>query len=87
MHLEAPFRFPIKQLADVERAINALATSPEVMAGSVRLVEGADLLSKELLIEPRDQEVPLVAHARTAADIVVLLRALFCRATTAVLAH
>ena len=77
MHLEAPFRFPIKQLADVERAIHALATFPEVGPGSVRLGEGADLLSKELLAEHRDQEVPLVTQAKTAADIVVLLRALW----------
>ncbi len=77
MHLEAPFRFPIREFSDIERGIMALATSRNVTPGSVWLAEGADLLSQELLAEHRTQEVPLVAQAKTAADIVVLLRALW----------
>jgi hypothetical protein len=77
MHLEAPFRFPIKEFSDVERAFIALATSREVATRSIALTEGADLLVKELRAERRDQDVRLVTQARTAADIVVLLRMLW----------
>jgi hypothetical protein len=77
--LEAPFRFPIKEFADVERVLLALIALKEVSTRSIRLTEGADLLSKELLAEHRAQEVALVAQARTTADIVVLLRALWDR--------
>ncbi len=54
--MEAPFRFPITGLADVERLFEVLSTSPSVVSNSLRLTEGQDLLTDQLIAEGRLKE-------------------------------
>ncbi len=51
--MEAPFRFLITGFADVERLLDVLATSPELVPGSLYLAEGQDLLEEQLACEGR----------------------------------
>lgn len=53
--MEAPFRFPISGLSDMERLLEILTTSPGVVPGSLRLVEGQELLIEQLAAEGRLQ--------------------------------
>ncbi len=72
--MEAPFRYPIAGLADVERLLVVLATSPHLVPGSLRLAEGRDLLGEQLSAEGRPEAL---APADTAGDYGELLRALW----------
>ncbi len=51
--MEAPFRFPIKDLVDLEKLLAALAASPDLVPGSLRVTEGLDLLAGQLAQEKR----------------------------------
>lgn len=51
--MEAPFRFPISGLPDVERLLSLLTKSPGIVPGSLRLAEGQELLVEQLLAEGR----------------------------------
>jgi len=53
--MEAPFRFPIAGLADVERLLDVLAKSPHLVPGSLRLAEGRELLAEQLALEGRPE--------------------------------
>src|SRR5512143_2191871 len=72
--MEAPFRFPIIGLTDVERLLDALAASPYFVAGSLRLAEGRELLAEQLRSEGRHDILPL---ADTPSDLQELMRALW----------
>ncbi len=68
--MEAPFRYPIAGLADVERLLNVLGTSPQLVAGSLRLVEGRDLLTEQLTTEGRPDVLPAADTADSFAELV-----------------
>ena len=51
--MEAPFRFPLKNLDDLEKLLAALDASPDLVPGSLRLTEGMDLLAGQLAAEGR----------------------------------
>ncbi len=72
--MEAPFRYPIAGLADVERLLNVLAASPHLVPGSLRLAEGRDLLAEQLAAEGRPEVLPA---ADPAGGFVELVRALW----------
>ncbi len=55
--MEAPFRFTIHDLHDLEKLLAALEASPDLVPGSLRLTEGFDLLAEQFKIESR-QEPP-----------------------------
>ncbi len=59
--LEAPFRFPIKDLNELERLLVALAASPDLVPGSLHVTEGLDLLAEQFAREkrkPPSREIP-----------------------------
>ncbi len=76
-NLEAPFRFPIKGLADVEQLFQALQSSPHLVAASLRLTEGADLLAQQLAGEKRGGDQALLHRAQQQGAWTSLLRALW----------
>ncbi|MGE5262937.1 MAG: hypothetical protein ACM3S0_06115 [Acidobacteriota bacterium] len=51
--MEAPFRFPLKNLDDLEKLLAALDASPDLVPGSLRLTEGLDLLAEQFATEGR----------------------------------
>ncbi len=51
--MEAPFRYPIAGLEDVERLFDILAESPDLVSGSLRFSEGQELLVEQLKAEGR----------------------------------
>ncbi len=81
--MEAPFRFPITSFSNVERLLSALASSPDFVAGSLRLTEGTDLLARQLTEEKRRDDLDRLARANTAAGIEALLRSLWEHPLTA----
>ncbi len=82
MIVEAPFRFPIRDFTDVERLLTALAKSPLLVPGSLHLIEGADLLARQLAEEQRGSRV-LPGQARTPAGLIALFRTLWTHPLTA----
>jgi hypothetical protein len=59
--LEAPFRYPIASLEDIERLLGILAASPQLVPGSLRLAEGQELLVEQLKSERRVKHfMPLI---------------------------
>lgn len=72
--MEAPFRYPISDLADVERLLEALAKSPELVPGSLRLAEGQELLVEQLRFEGR---LEALLPAITSGDFKEVIRALW----------
>jgi hypothetical protein len=72
--MEAPFRYPIAGLADVERLLDVLATSPHLVPGSLRLAEGGDVLAGQLAAEGRPEILPA---ADAGVSFIPLLRALW----------
>ncbi len=74
--MEAPFRYPIAGLADVERLLNVLAISPHLVPGSLRLAEGEDLLAEQLAAEGRPE---VLKAADTAGDFIELVRTLWAQ--------
>lgn len=72
--MEAPFRYPITGLADVERLLDNLATSPHFVPGSLRIAEGQELLIEQLTTEDR---VVVFLMAHMTSDFRVLMRALW----------
>lgn len=72
--MEAPFRFPISGLADIERLLQILATSRSIVPGSLRLAEGRELLEEQLTAEGRlESLLPLI----TAGNFQELVRLLW----------
>ncbi len=67
-NLEAPFRFPIKDQSDLEKLLAALAASPDLVPGSLRVSEGLDLLAEQFAEEKRK---------RPPREITALFRALW----------
>src|SRR5574340_826702 len=61
--MEAPFRFPIKDLIDLERLVDTLATSTQIVPGSLRLAEGQELLVEQLTAEGRLEEISPVLRS------------------------
>lgn len=51
--MEAPFRYPIAGLADVQRLLDVVARSRLIVPGSLRLAEGGELLAEQLAAEGR----------------------------------
>jgi hypothetical protein len=51
--MEAPFRFKIEGLQDLEKLLAALDASPDLVRGSMRLTEGMDLLAEQFAAEGR----------------------------------
>ncbi len=51
--MEAPFRFTIQNLHDLEKLLAALDASPDLVPGSLRLTEGMDLLVEQFAAEGR----------------------------------
>ncbi len=51
--MEAPFRFPITGFTDVERLLDVLAASPDLVPGSLWLADGQELLEEQLACEGR----------------------------------
>jgi hypothetical protein len=80
--VEAPFRFMITSLSDVEFLLSTLADAPFIALNSLRLTEGAELLEKRLSLEQRPSDRDLVAQAQTLTGIQSLLRALWNRPLT-----
>ncbi len=72
--MPAPFRFPIDGLADVERLLDVLAASPELVHGSLYLAEGQELLEEQLACEGR---LGAFKPALSRGDFRKLLRALW----------
>ncbi len=72
--MEAPFRFPITGFADVERLLDVLATSPELVPSSLWLAEGQELLEEQLACEGR---LGALKQALYRGDFRRLLRALW----------
>ena len=68
--MEAPFRFPLQNLGDLEKLLGALNASPDLVPGSLRLTEGLDLLAEQFTAEGR-RKLP--------GDMVRLFRALWRR--------
>ncbi len=74
--MEAPFRFAITGFADVERLLDVLAASPELVPGSLYLAEGQELLEEQLACEGR---LGYLKPALSRGDFRRLLRALWQR--------
>ncbi len=74
MIAEAPFRFPISGLADPERLMSVLATSPQLIAGLLRLAEGQDLLLGQLASEGRSA---VLSPVLASGNYIELLRTLW----------
>lgn len=55
--MEAPFRFPITGLVDLERLLDILATTSQLVPGSLRLAEGLGLLVEQLNCEGRLEDL------------------------------
>ena len=72
--MEAPFRFPIAGLGDVERLLKVLAASPHLVPGSLRFAEGRELLAEQLAAEGRAGILPA---GETPGSFRKLLRALW----------
>ena len=72
--MEAPFRFPIAGLADLERLFDVLATSPHLVACSLRFAEGREMLAEQLACEGRAEVLP---SADACGDFRGLVRALW----------
>ncbi len=53
--MEAPFRFKIEALPDLERLLTAIGASPDLIPGSLALTEGMDLLAEQFAAEGRRQ--------------------------------
>ena len=51
--MEAPFRFAIQNLQDLEKLLAALEASPDLVPGSLSLTEGMDLLTEQFAAEGR----------------------------------
>jgi hypothetical protein len=68
--MEAPFRFRIQDLQDLERFLAAVDASPDLVPGSLGLTEGMDLLAEQFAAEGR---------CRPPANILTLFRALWDR--------
>ena len=68
--MEAPFRFPLGNLDDLEKLLAALDASPDLVPGSLRLTEGLDLLAEQFATEGR---------RKPPGDMVRLFRALWRR--------
>ncbi len=68
--MEAPFRFMIQNLRDLEKLLAALDASPDLVRGSVRVTEGFNLLVEQFATEGRGQPP---------RDILALFRALWQR--------
>src|SRR5512136_1059812 len=68
--MEAPFRFTIQNLQDLERLLAALDASSDLVPGSLRLTEGMDLLVEQFAAEGR---------RRPPRDILAVFRALWRR--------
>jgi hypothetical protein len=74
--MEAPFRFPIQGIEDLERLVTVLAQSPLLVPGSLRLTEGIDLLAQQFAAEGCNAQ-DLLVHADSAGGITSLFRALW----------
>ena len=75
--MEAPYRFIIANLQDLENFFATLANSPDIVPHSLRLSEGAELLEKQLEREGRPSDRVLVSQAQTITGILALLRELW----------
>jgi hypothetical protein len=53
--MEAPFRFKIDALSDLERLLTAIVASPDLVPGSLALTEGMELLAEQFAAEGRHQ--------------------------------
>ena len=75
--MESLYSFPIRHFEDFERLLIALGTSPDLVPGSLRLAEGADLLMEELTAECREFDKVRLDHTNTPGGLIALFRCLW----------